>query len=413
MDVLGQHVPSQSMPMAAACRAVGVSRATLYRRTGRPTPPTLRTTPPHRALTTAERAKLTETLHSPAFADQPPREVYAQLLSRGEYVGSIRTMYRVLKALGETLERRRGHVKRNVVKPVLEATAPNQVWTWDITKLRGADRGAFYYVFVVLDLFSRYVVGWLIAEHENAMLATHLIAETSDQHGVAPGSLKLHSDRGSPMTAGTMVQLLASLGIEQSLSRPRVSDDNPFIESHFKTAKYQPDYPGRFASLFHARAWFAQFFDWYNEHHHHEGLALFTPADVFFSRVEVIAARRQHGLDTAYLAHPERFVHGPPTVTRPPGRVAINAPPNDAVCPTPPTRPESEVPVGDALRPSSTASPRARTPRRSREPSQAPRATRSRRGEHGEDAETVPLAGASAGTPSSPRWVGPLRGRCS
>jgi putative transposase len=406
MDALESHVPSASMPIAAACRALGASRATLYRRTSPPKPPTPRTSPPPRALTDAERAKVVATLHSAEFVDQPPREVYATLLSRGEYIASIRTMYRVLSALGETLERRRGHVHRNAVKPVLEATAPNQVWTWDITKVRGPERGIYYYVFVVLDLFSRYVVGWLVAEHENATLATHLIAETAARHAIAPGSLALHSDRGSPMTAGSMVQLLATLGIEQSLSRPRVSDDNPHVESHFKTAKYQPDYPGRFASATHVRGWFAQLFEWYNDDHHHEGLALFTPADVFFARVDAVAARRQQALDAAYAAHPERFVQGAPTVARPPTRVTINAPPADAASAVAPAQPESEVPAGGALRPSSAASPGAHPQRRSREPSEPPRATRSRLcGEHGEDGEKAPLAEARTSASSPPRWA--------
>ena len=406
MDALEDHVPSASLPLATACRALGASRATLYRRTSPPTPPRPRTSPPARVLSDAERALVVATLHSAEFVDQPPREVYGALLSRGEYVASIRTMYRVLAALGESQERRRGHVHRAVNKPVLVATAPNQVWTWDITKVRGVERGIYYYVFVVLDLFSRYVVGWLVAEHENATLATHLIAETAERHAVAPGSLTLHSDRGSPMTAGSMVQLLATLGIEQSLSRPRVSDDNPFVESHFKTAKYQPDYPGQFASATHTRGWFAQLFSWYNDDHHHEGLALFTPADVFFARVNAVAARRQQALDAAYAEHPERFVRGRPTAKLPPARVTINAPPADAAGVVAPRQPESEVPAGGALRPSSAASPGARPQRRSREPSEPPAATRSRPcGEHGEDGEKAPLTEAKTGASCPPRWA--------
>lgn len=406
MDALEDHLPSPGLSMAAACDALGASRATLYRRTSAPPPSKPRTSPSPRALSDAERALVVATLHSPEFADQPPREVYGALLSRGEYVASIRTMYRILATLGESAERRRGHVHRHATKPVLEATAPNQVWTWDITKVRGPERGIYYYVFVVLDLFSRYVVGWLAAEHENATLATHLISETSERLEIAPDTLTLHSDRGAPMTAGSMVQLLATLGIEQSLSRPRVSDDNPFVESHFKTAKYQPDYPERFASLTHTRGWFEQLLRWYNDDHHHEGLALFTPADVFFGRVDAVAARRQQALDAAYAEHPERFVRGRPTVKLPPARVTINAPPADTTSVAAPTPPESEVPAGGALRPSSAASPGARPQRRSREPSQPPGATRSRlRGEHGEDGEKAPLTEARTGAPSPPRWA--------
>lgn len=318
-----------AIPLVVACAALSVSRASVYRRR---TPPVLgpkprpaRSSP--RRLDDAERELALDVMHSPEFVDQPPTEIYARLLSRGEYVASVRTMYRLLAASRETRERRRGHVARTHAKPSLVATRPNQVWTWDITKVPGVERGAFYYVYVILDLFSRFVVGWLAADHENARLATHLVAETAIRHGVQPGQLTLHSDRGSPMTAGSMTQLLATLQIDRSLSRPHVSDDNPFVESHFKTAKYQPDYPGRFSSLLHVRAYFGEFLDWYCHQHHHAGLALFTPADVFHGRVEEVAARRQAALDLAYAAHPERFVHGPPTAARPPAVAAINPPP--------------------------------------------------------------------------------------
>lgn len=324
MDVLEDLPPG--LAVARACDALGASRATLYRRTAPPAPPKPRLGPPARALGPDERAAMLAVLHSPEFVDQPPREVYAALLSRGTYLGSVRTMYRVLAQQGESTERRRGHEHKRHAVPQLEATGPNQIWTWDITKVHGTERGAFYFIFVILDLFSRFVVGWLVAETENAKLATHLIAETVRGHGIEPKTLTIHSDRGSPMTAGSMTQLLASLAIEQSLSRPRVSNDNPFVESHFKTAKYQPDFPAAFVSSTHVRGWFHELFAWYNEQHHHQGLALFTPADVFHGRVEAVAARRQAALDEAFEAHPERFVHGPPTVRRPPARVHINMP---------------------------------------------------------------------------------------
>jgi len=316
-----------SVPVAAACRALGASRATLYRRTSPPRPPTPRTTPPSRRLDDEERANVLATLNDAEHADLTPREVYAKLLTAGVFLASVRTMYRLLAAQGASRPRRRGHVRQARAMPMLEATAPNQVWTWDITKVPGWERGVFYFVYVVLDLFSRYVVGWLVSQRENASIATHLIAETVAREGIEPGALTLHSDRGSPMTAGSMTQLLASLQIEQSLSRPRVSNDNPFVESHFKTAKYRPDYPGRFTSALHVRGHFESLFDWYNHEHHHEGLALFTPADVHFRRIDQVATRRQQALDDAYAAHPERFVHGAPRVPRPPARVHINLPP--------------------------------------------------------------------------------------
>lgn len=324
MDSLEQ-LPAD-IPVTRACAALGASRATLYRHTSAPVPSRPRTKASPRALSSEERAEIRNALHSPEFTDQPPREVYATLLSMGIYLASVRTMYRILEQLGENGERRRGHNRTPIVTPQLEATAPNQVWTWDITKVHGLERGAFYFVFVILDLFSRYVVGWLAAETENAKLAMHLIAETVRVHDIKRGTLTIHSDRGSPMKAGSMTQLLASLAIEQSFSRPRVSNDNPFVESHFKTAKYQPDFPERFSSLTHVRGWFDELFVWYNNEHHHQGLALFTPADVFHQRVPEVAARRQQAIDAAFAAHPERFVHGEPIVALPPDRVHINLP---------------------------------------------------------------------------------------
>jgi putative transposase len=263
----------------------------------------------------------------------------------GIYLASIRTMYRVLKALGEANERRRGHERTSHAVPQLEAFGPQQVWTWDNTKVAGLTPGVWYFVHVIIDLFSRYVVGWMVAETENARLATHFINETIDRYSIPKDQLTVHSDRGSPMTAGSMTQLLATLSVEQSFSRPRVSNDNPFVESAFKTAKYQPDYPGRFASLTHVRAWFAELFDWYNETHHHEGLALFTPAEVFNGRVAEVAAVRQAALDAAFAKHPERFARGRPTVRLPPRRVHINLPlpeevdiplaaPEEVLCPS-------------------------------------------------------------------------------
>lgn len=336
MDSLEQ-LPA-NIPVTRACAALGASRATLYRHTSAPVPPRPRTNMPPRALSGQDRAEIVNALHSPEFTDQPPREVYATLLSMGIYLASVRTMYRILEQLGENAERRRGHNRTAVTMPQLEATASNQVWTWDITKVHGIERGAFYFVFVILDLFSRYVVGWLVAETENAKLAMHLITETVRTHDIQPDTLTIHSDRGSPMKAGSMTQLLASLAIEQSFSRPRVSNDNPFVESHFKTAKYQPDFPDRFSSLTHARGWFDELFAWYNNEHHHQGLALFTPSDVFHGRVQEIAARRQQALDAAYNAHPERFVRGRPTVAMPPGRVHINLPlPSEAASTRAPT----------------------------------------------------------------------------
>lgn len=309
----------------AACDALEVSRASLYRRHRPPAPPQLARVPAPspRRLDDAERQRILDTLHLPEFADQPPTEVYAALFGRGVYLASIRTMYRVLAAAGETSERRHQRAPQAYAKPSLTATAPNQVWTWDITKLATPHKGVFLMAYVIIDLFSRYVVGWLLARKECQHLAAQLFAETIARHGIAPG-LQVHADRGAAMKSDTLAQLLASLGASRSFSRPHVSDDNAFSEAQFKTLKYQPDYPGRFDSELHGRAWLQDFFGWHNDEHHHAGLALFTPADVFHGRVEAVRAVRQTALDAAYHAHPERFPHGPPRVPLPPTAVHIN-----------------------------------------------------------------------------------------
>lgn len=324
MDAV-EDLSDPQVPISQACSALGLSRATLYRQTQPAKPPAGLPRPPSpRRLSDVERQAVLDVLHTEEFVDQPPAEVHARLLSRGVYLASVRTMYRLLALFGEAAERRaqRGPMKH--AKPTLEATAPNQVWTWDITKLRGPLPGVFYHLYVILDLFSRMTVGWLLAERESAELAEQLFAETVARHGVEPGALTVHADRGSAMRSDGLAQLLGSLGVERSFSRPHVSDDNAFSESQFKTLKYQPDYPERFASLVHARAWCQEFFAWYNDLHQHSGLAFFTPADVFYGRVEDIAARRKAALDSAYDAHPERFPNGPPVVRRPPASVAIN-----------------------------------------------------------------------------------------
>lgn len=314
-----------SVPLNAACNALVVSRATLYR-ARHPHGPShnvrQRASNPRR-LDEGERQRVLDTMHLPEFANQPPAEVYATLLGRGVYFASIRTIYRILAAAGETAERRNQRAPQTYTKPSLTATAPNQVWTWDITKLATTRKGVFLMAYVIIDLFSRYVVGWMLAAKESKHLAAQLFAETIARHGVDPG-LVVHMDRGSAMKSDTLAQLLATLGASPSFSRPHVSDDNPYSEAHFKTMKYQPDYPGRFESELHGRAWLQTFFGWHNEEHHHSGLALFTPADVFFGRVASVAAVRQSALDAAYAAHPERFPNGPPLVALPPDAVHIN-----------------------------------------------------------------------------------------
>jgi len=334
--------------VSRACHAVGLQRSAYYVaikpavmpvETETPAAPAAQRTS-HRRLSDEQRARLFAVLDSEEFVDQPPREVYAALLSRGEYHCSWRTMYRLLSQQGPVRDRRAQREPRTFAIPRLEATAPNQVWTWDISKIPTFTRGEFLNLYVVLDLFSRYAVGWMVAAHENAALAKQLFEEAIPRYGIAADTLTVHHDRGAPMTSHTFSALLADLGVGQSMSRPRVSNDNPFSEANFRTAKYQPDYPGRFVDIGAAKVWFREFFEWYNEHHHHEGIALFTPGQVFRSEVVEVAAVRQRALDVAWLAHPERFVSGPPKVPLPPTQVRINpadaAPPSAAaVCSTP------------------------------------------------------------------------------
>jgi transposase InsO family protein len=324
MDLV-EELDDPSVPIVKACAMLGISRATLYRQTEPPAPRSIATRAPSpRRLDEAERKAVLDMLHDERFVDQPPPEVYATLLSEGVYLASIRTMYRLLAECGESAERRAQRTPVKHAKPSLTVTAPNQAWTWDITKLRGPLPGVFYCLYVILDLFSRMVVGWMLAERENGAHAERLFADAIARHRIAPGALTVHADRGSPMKSKDLADLFADLGVARSFSRPHVSDDNAFSEAQFKTLKYQPDYPGEFVSLMHARAWCQQFFGWFNDEHQHSGLALFTPADVFYGRVDEVAARRQDALDAAFKAHPERFPNGPPVVRRPPASVCIN-----------------------------------------------------------------------------------------
>lgn len=366
MDLI-EDLADPGVSVVAACAALGVSRATLYRATAPAAPPAVRERAPSpRRLSDDERQAIVDVMHAPEFVDQPPMEVFAKLLSRGVYLASIRTIYRVLAELGESKERRNQRLPHPHVKPSLTATAPNQVWTWDITKLATLDRGVFLQLYVIIDLFSRYVVGWMVATKECKHLAAQLFAESVARHGVEPG-LTVHSDRGSAMKSDTLAQLLGTLGVNQSFSRPHVSDDNAFSEAQFKTLKYQPDYPGRFSGVLHARGWLEPFFSWHNDDHQHSGLALFTPAEVFFDRVAAVHRVRQDALDAQYALHPARFPNGPPKAALPPAEVHINPLEAPVVRVTVNARPVDD----DALPPSrpqmasrATAStPRHETPR--------------------------------------------------
>lgn len=311
-----------------ACNALDVARATYYRmqRSPVPRPPSKRPTPP-RALTAEERQAVLKTLHSARFIDRSPAQVVATLLDDDTtYLCSTRTMYRILAEQGEVRERRNQCRRPVYAKPELVATAPNQVWTWDLTKLRGPEKWTYFYLYVVLDLFSRLVVAWMLAHRESGELARDLFAQAYDQQGIPPGQLVVHSDRGAAPTAKTLAQLHADLGVETSLSRPRVSNDNPFSESHFKTFKYAPGYPERFGGYEDSHAWCRRFFPWYNHEHRHSELAYLTPAAVHYGQGEARLAQRHKALQAAHAGHPERFPNGPPRVPVLPEAVWINPP---------------------------------------------------------------------------------------
>jgi putative transposase len=281
---------------------------------------------PDRALGEEERRTLLDALHSERFADRSPAEIYATLLDEGVYLGSIRTMHRLLKREGESRERRRGHQPRSYSKPELLATRPNELWSWDITKLLGPAKWTYYYLYVLLDVFSRYVVGWTLEYQESAEIAERLIEETCRKQAIPPGSLTLHADRGAAMTSKTVAELLIDLGVTKTHSRPHTSNDNPFSEAQFKTMKYRPEFPDRFDSIDEGLTFCRSFFPWYNDDHHHGGLALMTPETVHYGRSEEVAKARQVTLSAAYERHPRRFVNSPPVAELPPDRVWINPP---------------------------------------------------------------------------------------
>ncbi len=317
---------------SALCHSVGLSRASFYRRwsTGPVAPATPRPAraPSPRALVPVERQAILDTLHSERFLDQSPAEVHATLLEEQQYLGSVRTMYRVLADADEVRERRDQARHPVYAKPELVATAPNQVWSWDITKLKGPIPYLYYSLYVILDLFSRYVVGWMVAMPESARLAERLIAATCRKQRIGPHQLTIHADRGAVMRSQLVGDLFTELGVEGSHSRPRVSNDNPFSEAQFRTFKYRPEFPDRFDRLDHAHDISHALFAWYNNAHHHSGLSYLTPADVHYGRAAAILEVRHHTRLAAYAAHPERFVSGPPRMEILPPAVFINPPAN-------------------------------------------------------------------------------------
>jgi putative transposase len=312
-----------------AINALGESRATWYRRhrtSAPPARPARVAKPQPRALSEVERKEIRATLESEEFIDEAPATVYAKLLDQGVYLGSVSTMYRVLGEHDEVRERRRQATHPAHKKPELIATRPNEIWSWDITKLHGPEKWTYYYLYVILDIWSRYVTGWMLARCESAALSTRLMNESIAKQGIRKGQLTLHADRGSPMIAKPVVHLLADLGVTKSHSRPHVSNDNPYSESQFRTFKYRPDFPDRFGSFEDAQAHCRRFMTWYNEHHVHSGIGYHTPADVHSGRAQQVREQRGAVLLDAYALHPERFVRKVPTPPALPTVAWINQP---------------------------------------------------------------------------------------
>jgi putative transposase len=336
--MIEQLVSADGIDVRGACAALQIARASFYRlRNGKEKErvgaagergggDSTGAAASARALSVPERQEVLQTLNSPRFENRAPAQVYATLLDEGVYLCSERTMYRLLGAHGQVRERRDQLCHPAYRKPELLARGPNQVWSWDITKLRGPAKWVYYYLYVILDVFSRYAVGWMVALAEQARLAEELIRETCGKQGIAPGQLTVHADRGASMRSKTVTMLLSDLGILQSHSRPHTSDDNPFSEAQFKTLKYWPGFPDRFGSLQDARAFCREFFRWYNQEHRHSGIGLMTPETVHYGRTESVRQARQNVLLAAFHRHPERFVRKQPVPPLVPSEVWINPP---------------------------------------------------------------------------------------
>ena len=331
MDAVAQL--SSTVGVESACDALGVPRASFYRRRPRLGPPREESMPapvirpiPDRALSAGEREGVLAVLNSERFQDCAPAAVHATLLDDGQYLCSVRTMYRVLEENGATRERRDQLRHPQYRKPELLATAPNQLWSWDITKLRGPVKWTYFYLYVVLDVFSRYVVGWMLAPRETSELARKLIEQTCEKQNIQPGQLGLHADRGSAMRSKPVALLLADLSVTKTHSRPYTSNDNPYSESQFRTMKYRPEFPDRFGCIQDGRAFCQTFFPWYNDQHRHSGINMMTPAMVHHGLAATVRDNRQLALDAAYTAHPERFVRRPPTQPQLSKEVWINKP---------------------------------------------------------------------------------------
>jgi putative transposase len=331
-------LPAQTLGKTAVLRALGLSRASFYRLQASLSPGSeakpassnragsLPCRVSGRALSSQERQQVRDLLYGEEFVDKTPTQIYAALLDRSLYHCSARTMYRILEDDGPCRTRTRFRKHLSYEKPEILATRPNQLWSWDITRLKGPAACAYFQLYVILDVFSRYVVAWMVAERENQELAAQLIDEAIATQSVEPNTLTVHADRGAAMTSKSVSLLLSDLGVTKTHSRPHVSNDNPYSEAQFKTLKYRPEFPHRFGCIEDARSLCGRLFRWYNGEHYHGGIALLTPATVHYGQAEAVIAQRQQALDAAYRAHPKRFVKRPPTHAELPKAVWINPP---------------------------------------------------------------------------------------
>lgn len=309
-----------------ACSAMGVAPATIYRRRRPPEPRNRQRRASHRSLSDAERQTVVEVLNSERFMDCSPAQVWATLLDEGRYLCSQRTMYRLLAERAEVRERRNQLRHPSYTKPELLASQPNELWSWDITKLLGPQKWTYYYLYVILDVYSRYVVGWTVQHRESSSIARELIGQAVSQQKISPKQLTIHADRGSSMTSRSVAFLLADLGVTRTHSRPYTSSDNPYSEAQFKTLKYRPGFPKRFGSIEDARSFSRLFFEWYNHQHRHSGIGLMPPAKVHEGQAEQVRSSRSQVLAAAYDQHPHRFVRGVPRPPDVPKAAWINCP---------------------------------------------------------------------------------------
>ena len=329
MKIITEIHQTTQVPIDMLCDALLIPRSTYYFQQGNKKNKPSAKKAPKNALSPLEKQQVMTLLHSERFIDKTPYDAFNTLLDEGEYICSPRTMYRLLEAEGENKDRRQQRSHRDAVKPELIATKQNEVWSWDITKLRSHRKWNYFYLYVILDIYSRYVVGWMIADRECKELARRLIQESTLKQGIQPGQLTLHSDNGPSMTSHTVSQLLGHLGVAKTHNRPYTSNDNPFSESQFKTMKYSAEFPGKFGSQTECEAFLRQFFTWYNKEHYHSGIAGLTPESVHYGYGETILIKRHNAMMTAYLKNPLRFKNQPPKLKKLPEAVYINPPENE------------------------------------------------------------------------------------